>query len=733
MAAPVVASVGTAVTGTSASAAVPVPSGVAAGDLVVVSLFKQNTAAVTAPSGWTALTPQSPATDTAHYIWWKIAAAADTGTYSFTWTGSVVREAVAIRVTGAASTPLDTGTGAPNSAGRASTATVTPAVSLTTQGADRLLIWSGANFSGGAWTPPSGYTENYDGAARVTVASAAQAAAGSTGSVTGTCATSEYETAWLLAVVPALSKSGSATATMALAASVSGTAKGAVGARTASLALAGTQSAARASMGHTAAAMTLAAVAAASRNSASSPTAAMVLTATAPGARRGGPRSASMALTATAVSAQRASTTSRTAALTLTAATSGATRATSRARTAALALAATTAGTRDTDGGSLLATLTLTASITGRRVIVAISGELLLRPPPTVSYDLVLVARIMSPTGPPTFIEVDPIDWTGLSYADELSKPQQLQAGCKVSQLTDAVVAHLKSPAKPGLELWCYRNGRRVFAGPLRSGQVQGESLSLTAVGLLGYLDAWVIDADRVFSGVDQHLIVKALVDQWQVGLYGNHGLDTDGVTASGQLRDATYLAKEEHRVGQRVFELGQRQNGFDLTVDPTSRKLLLDYPQRGVDRSDGEDAIVFDERNVTSSNILFSIAPDDVASEAYGTGTGDSTLYSVKVNPDLRAQYGRSATTATFDNVQDQATCDAHTQGLLDARGEVLFVPGPGTRVTVDSDVAAYDVGDIVSYTLHSLLSTPGAYRIRRRTVTVSPTGQEAVSLEFV
>ncbi len=52
---------------------------------------------------------------------------------------------------------------------------------------------------------------------------------------------------------------------------------------------------------------------------------------------------------------------------------------------------------------------------------------------------------------------------------------------------------------------------------------------------------------------------------------------------------------------------------------------------------------------------------------------------------------------------------------------------------VTPDSDLGAYDVGDTVSYQLNVQLGVTGAFRVGRRSVTVSRTGQENVSLQFV
>lgn len=215
MAAPAFGAAGTYLTGGSGtSAAIAVPSGVTADQVILAMLYIESTAAVTPPAGFTeaGASPISATGPGAHTlrVFWKRASGSDSGTYSFTWTGSAYREGSAQRYTGCITSgnPLDTGAGAPNSAQRSSDATTTPAVSLTTQGADRLLVWAGTNFTGGAWTPPTSFTERADAGADLSVATLAQAAAGATGSVIGTCASSGYEVAWLGALLP---DTGSAT------------------------------------------------------------------------------------------------------------------------------------------------------------------------------------------------------------------------------------------------------------------------------------------------------------------------------------------------------------------------------------------------------------------------------------------------------------------------------------------------------------------------------------------
>lgn len=352
-------------------------------------------------------------------------------------------------------------------------------------------------------------------------------------------------------------------------------------------------------------------------------------------------------------------------------------------------------------------------------------------------YELVVVARIPQANGPPHFIEVDPIEWSSLTYTNTLSQPQELEATCQLTSVTEPVLQRLRSPDINATELWLYRNGQVVFAGPLAGWRSSGdETLSISAKGLLAYLRLMMVTADLRFDQVDQFAIVKALVDHWQNQEYGNFGVDTANVALSGVLRDASYLKVEQHNIGQRVEELGRRENGFDVEVDPASRQLQLWYPGKGIDRSTGEDAIVIDERNITSSDVVCSVAIGDLASEAYGSGSsagGDSTLWSEKANLELRSKYGRSAVAASWSDVSRQETLDDHTLGLLNARGAALIVPGPKTRVTPDADLADYSEGDTINYTLSGALGVTGAYRIRRQRIAVSSTGQESVDLEFV
>lgn len=207
MPAPTFGTVGTYLEGTAGTADVPVPAGVAAGDIIVIPLFVNGTTTVTAlPSGF-ADAPGSPVVNvsgTSHrlHVAWKRATGADAGVYSFTLSVSDFRSSGALRYTGAVASgsPWDvTATG--NSLDVP--ATTTPAVSVTTTGPNRMLVFAGTNWSGGAWTPPTGFTERIDsGAIHIfTADDVVQVVAGSSGTVQATCVSSARSVAWLGAML----------------------------------------------------------------------------------------------------------------------------------------------------------------------------------------------------------------------------------------------------------------------------------------------------------------------------------------------------------------------------------------------------------------------------------------------------------------------------------------------------------------------------------------------------
>lgn len=200
---------GTYFTNTTGTPAFAVPSDVASGDIVVIAFFTDNAGVTISgmPSGF-AHAASSPVVVSpgggghSLNIIWKRASAADTGTYTVTLSGSTFVEGQAHRYTGALSTddPWESPT---SIAVDATSGSSTPAVSLTTDDIDRVLVHAATCWAGGTWTASTGFTKRQQGGFGLsTLSDKAQASAGASGSVVATTTSSDKRTAWLGALIP---------------------------------------------------------------------------------------------------------------------------------------------------------------------------------------------------------------------------------------------------------------------------------------------------------------------------------------------------------------------------------------------------------------------------------------------------------------------------------------------------------------------------------------------------
>lgn len=192
---------------TATSAAFNVPASVASGDGIFVH-FRHNPSVavigtITPPAGFTnvmgagntavaRVTGSAGGQDRDYFCFWKLASGADSGTYSFSWSGgSSIVPGVAIRYTGVAgSGALVDGT--PGNSTHITATTTRGPCSCTTTTANTLLIWccSNQNTSAGD-TPPASFSANRSGSqGQFAVFDKALAAAGSSGSLSGSTGSS---------------------------------------------------------------------------------------------------------------------------------------------------------------------------------------------------------------------------------------------------------------------------------------------------------------------------------------------------------------------------------------------------------------------------------------------------------------------------------------------------------------------------------------------------------------
>lgn len=139
-----------------------VPAGSQSGDVVVVFLSRWDPAinpAVTAPSGFVRQFQVTSGDGGSKIdVFWKRLTAADTGTYTFSWSGSMWSSAEAIGFTGVKSSGDPIGA---NWNAWKGTAGTFGSTSLTTSFIPG-LAWNCYNDSAGTHSPPTGFTETAD-------------------------------------------------------------------------------------------------------------------------------------------------------------------------------------------------------------------------------------------------------------------------------------------------------------------------------------------------------------------------------------------------------------------------------------------------------------------------------------------------------------------------------------------------------------------------------------------
>jgi hypothetical protein len=352
-------------------------------------------------------------------------------------------------------------------------------------------------------------------------------------------------------------------------------------------------------------------------------------------------------------------------------------------------------------------------------------------------FEVVLVSRAPVISSSPTLTVINRLVVDTISYTEELNRPGVATLGCPVRSLTSDVQARLIDMAALPSEVWIYAGSALVWAGEAQTLNIQGQTVELGCVGLLGYTFRMGVTADTTFTAVDQFTIAKTLVDNWQAQNYGNYGIDTSTVGTSGVTRDRAYLRNELHNVGQRITELGAVLDGFDLKVDPSTRKLVLTSPTQGTDLS---ASVFVDRRNIDSASIAMSIAPDDLVSDVSAAGSsaaadgGNTTLYSARSTSAVQTSYGRSWAGQSFSGISVLATLDGAGDAYLGSRNTQLFQPGVTIVPLVGCDIGDFHAGDTINYSYDAGLGLQTSNRrVSKLTVSVDPSGKQRLLVEFI
>lgn len=220
--APSLRALGTPVSATTLTPSFAAPAGAVAADVVLILFFCDDgrSTVSAAPSGFTAIAdlPQTngAAGSPAHRMvgYWGRYGAVGAGPYAFTLTNAagtpfVEGRTAAIQNCVTTGTPYEASDG--NTSGLAASTTA-PVVSGASTGQNRYAFYAATDWSGGAWTPPDNFTEQWDANNRiVTFADRALPATPATYSPQAVCASSNDMNAWMGIFLPAAVSSGPTT------------------------------------------------------------------------------------------------------------------------------------------------------------------------------------------------------------------------------------------------------------------------------------------------------------------------------------------------------------------------------------------------------------------------------------------------------------------------------------------------------------------------------------------
>ena len=351
-------------------------------------------------------------------------------------------------------------------------------------------------------------------------------------------------------------------------------------------------------------------------------------------------------------------------------------------------------------------------------------------------YEPILVTRTPAQSTSPTLTEIDEfIIKERLSYSQELLGGGAINFAIDPDEQSQDIKDILIDIADNPCEVWLYRDGSIVQAGPIIGVQMQSGTINIVTRSLLYYLRYMFVTSDLVYSSIDQYTIAKGLVDHWQSKDYGNYGIDTSGIGTSGQTRSYTYRAEERPNVLRKIEQMADNLNGFEFYVDPSTRDLEL-TDRRGSDKS---ASVVIDGRGIVTQGAYFSVAQGDYANEVYAIGADyedSSPAVGTETNTAARNAWGLAGLVISVDGVTQQGTLEDYAQTALDAVEAMQFQPtGSQQLIPVQgAGIDDFDVGDTVTYEFDFGFGLVALTRdIWQKHVSVDKSGQEFISVEFL
>ena len=329
-----------------------------------------------------------------------------------------------------------------------------------------------------------------------------------------------------------------------------------------------------------------------------------------------------------------------------------------------------------------------------------------------------------------------------LTAMEELNEPEGISVVCPLS-FNPSINAPVEIDTTTIHTLENFRSGARgifirrdeviIFGGVLwsvRNIDFFGETMELSAEGMLSYLNRRDIRNNLTYAAKDQDFIARELVD------YASGVAITTSANLHGVLRDRTYLADDRASVGERLSQLAAVENGFDfrwvhtLSGTTITSSLVTSYPASG--RSTNN---VFQLGNLESLVMAKDGSGLANLADALGeTQIGGRPLIETSINSSATAIYPQLDKSQTFSGVNVRATLQDRANRMIQ-RGRNEIVSATLTMNPNDEpSLGSYVVGDRVRIIAkHGAANVDQTMRIVGRGVSVTVDGKESVAVSLV
>lgn len=258
-------------------------------------------------------------------------------------------------------------------------------------------------------------------------------------------------------------------------------------------------------------------------------------------------------------------------------------------------------------------------------------------------------------------------------------------------------------------------------------------TLTLAGQGWHSYVRRRTLRADKTYADQDQtSVIAKALVDYTQT-TGQTPVISTTTVTASGQLRDRTWLASEKNNVGELLEELAGDEGGFSFRYDTVRSGDLIEARFITTPPTGRRTTLVFEQgKSITKLTATGDATQLATHVDGVGAGEGSEAIRTTQANAALIGVYPLLDAVVSKTDVSVLSTLASYARERLAAGKAPVVLPKATVDPNAEPVIGSYVVGDVVRVRGgYGLVTLDDLYRVVQVDGSLDQSG-ETVDLTF-